>query len=39
MLRSKVLRVVGELQQFDVAALVGEETVASGTITLHRPAL
>ena len=37
-LRSKLTRVMGELQQFEVAATVGEETVASGTITLHRPA-
>jgi 3-hydroxyacyl-[acyl-carrier-protein] dehydratase len=38
-LQAKLLRVMGELQQFDVAALVGNDAVASGTITLHRPAL
>jgi acyl carrier protein len=37
-LYSKLTRVVGELQQFDVAATIGADTIASGTITLHRPA-
>jgi len=35
-LRSKLLRTMGALQQFDVSARVGETTVASGSITLHR---
>jgi 3-hydroxyacyl-[acyl-carrier-protein] dehydratase len=36
-LRSKHLRSIGILQQFEVAALVGQETVARGMITLSRP--
>jgi 3-hydroxyacyl-[acyl-carrier-protein] dehydratase len=36
-LRARLNRVFGELQQFDVAALLGAETIASGSITLHRP--
>ncbi|HEY2587246.1 MAG TPA: 3-hydroxyacyl-ACP dehydratase FabZ family protein [Tepidisphaeraceae bacterium] len=36
-LRSKHLRSVGILQQFEVSALVGEETVARGMLTLSRP--
>ncbi len=36
-LRSKLSRVLGELQQFEVSASVGNDVVASGTITLHRP--
>lgn len=37
-LKSKLSRVMGDLQQFDVVAIVGDDEVASGTITLHRPA-
>lgn len=37
-LRSKLARVLGELQQFDVSASVGTTEIASGSITLHRPA-
>jgi len=37
-LRSKLSRVMGDLQQFEVVATVGGDEVASGTITLHRPA-
>jgi 3-hydroxyacyl-[acyl-carrier-protein] dehydratase len=36
-LRSKFARQLGQLQQFDVSAIVGDVVVASGTITLHRP--
>lgn len=36
-LRSKHLRSVGILQQFEVSALIGEETVARGMLTLSRP--
>ena len=36
-LNSKFARAIAELQQFDVSAAVAGETVASGTITLHRP--
>ena len=35
--RSKLARSLGTLQQFDVVALVANQTVASGSITLHRP--
>ena len=35
-LRSKLTRVMGALQQFDVAASVGGVTIASGSITLAR---
>ena len=35
-LRSKLNRSIGSLQQFQVSASVGDATVASGTITLHR---
>ena len=37
-LKSKLSRVMGDLQQFDVVATVGNDEVASGTITLYRPA-
>jgi 3-hydroxymyristoyl/3-hydroxydecanoyl-(acyl carrier protein) dehydratase len=37
LLRSKLTRVMGSLQQFEVTARVGESIVASGSITLHRP--
>ncbi|HWE97285.1 MAG TPA: 3-hydroxyacyl-ACP dehydratase FabZ family protein [Tepidisphaeraceae bacterium] len=37
-LRSKMLRSMGELQQFEVSASVGEAVVARGTLTLSRPA-
>lgn len=36
-LRSKHLRSVGILQQFEVSALIGDETVARGMLTLSRP--
>jgi len=36
-LRSRVLRCVGELQQFEVSALVEEVTVARGMLALSRP--
>ena len=35
-LRSKLARTVGSLQQFDVSAQVGDATIASGSITLAR---
>jgi 3-hydroxyacyl-[acyl-carrier-protein] dehydratase len=35
-LRSKLARTMGALQQFDVSARVGDTAVASGSITLHR---
>jgi len=35
-LRAKLVRTMGALQQFDVSARVGDTTVASGSITLHR---
>jgi len=35
-LQSRLTRTMGSLQQFDVAAHVGERIVASGSITLHR---
>ncbi len=37
-LKSKFLRQVGQLQQFEVSAEVSGETVARGTLTLHRTA-
>ncbi|MDB5358151.1 MAG: putative (3R)-hydroxymyristoyl-[acyl-carrier-protein] dehydratase [Phycisphaerales bacterium] len=37
-LRSKMLRAMGELQQFEVSASVGESVVARGTLALSRPA-
>ncbi|HEX4792836.1 MAG TPA: phosphopantetheine-binding protein [Humisphaera sp.] len=37
-LHSRLLRVMDSLQQFEVRASLGEKTVASGTITLHRGA-
>ncbi|MDB5298597.1 MAG: putative (3R)-hydroxymyristoyl-[acyl-carrier-protein] dehydratase [Phycisphaerales bacterium] len=37
-LRSKLLRAMGELQQFEVSASVGETVVARGTLALSRPA-
>ena len=36
-LRSRLLRVIGELQQFEVSATVDAATVARGTLTLSRP--
>lgn len=36
-LRSRLLRSVGGLEQFEVAALVGQDTVARGMLTLSRP--
>ena len=36
-LRSKLARSLGALHQFDVVALAANQTVASGSITLHRP--
>jgi 3-hydroxyacyl-[acyl-carrier-protein] dehydratase len=36
-LNAKLNRLLGELQQFDVTASLGAETIASGSITLHRP--
>jgi 3-hydroxymyristoyl/3-hydroxydecanoyl-(acyl carrier protein) dehydratase len=36
MLQSRLTRTVASLQQFDVAARVGDTIVASGSITLHR---
>ncbi len=36
-LRSRLLRAVGELEQFEVSASVGEEAVARGMLTLSRP--
>ena len=36
-LRSRMLRTVGELQQFEVSAAVGQAVVARGTLTLSRP--
>jgi 3-hydroxyacyl-[acyl-carrier-protein] dehydratase len=35
-LRAKVLRVMGALQMFEVAATVADKVVARGTLTLHR---
>jgi 3-hydroxyacyl-[acyl-carrier-protein] dehydratase len=35
-LRSKLARTMGSLQQFEVSARVGDVVVASGSITLHR---
>ena len=35
-LKSKVTRVMGPLQMFEVSAHVGEKTVARGSLTLHR---
>jgi 3-hydroxyacyl-[acyl-carrier-protein] dehydratase len=35
-LQSRLRRTLGSLQQFDVAARVGDAIVASGSITLHR---
>jgi 3-hydroxyacyl-[acyl-carrier-protein] dehydratase len=37
-LRSQLSRVMGTLQQFEVAAMVGPTTVARGTLALNRPA-
>jgi len=37
-LRSTFVRQTGSLQQFDVSAMVGTDVVATGSITLHRPA-
>jgi len=37
-LHSRLLRVMDSLQQFEVRASLGEKTVASGTLTLHRGA-
>jgi 3-hydroxyacyl-[acyl-carrier-protein] dehydratase len=37
-LHSKLIRTTGALQQFDVAASLQGDVVASGSITLHRPA-
>jgi 3-hydroxyacyl-[acyl-carrier-protein] dehydratase len=36
-LRSKQLRTMGTLQMFEVSARIGDMTIASGSITLHRP--
>ena len=36
-LRSRHLRAIGLLQQFEVSAVVGSETVARGMLTLSRP--
>ena len=36
-LRSRILRTVGGLEQFEVSASVGEKVVARGMITLSRP--
>ena len=36
-LQSRLTRTMGPLQQFDVTARLGDATVASGSITLHRP--
>ena len=36
-LRSKHLRMIGALQQFEVSASVGDEVVARGMLTLSRP--
>ena len=36
-LRSRLLRAIGDLQQFEVAALVGDTIVARGMLTLSRP--
>jgi len=36
-LRSKHLRMIGALQQFEVSASVGNDTVARGMLTLSRP--
>jgi 3-hydroxymyristoyl/3-hydroxydecanoyl-(acyl carrier protein) dehydratase len=35
-LRSKLLRTIGELEQFEVSALQNNEIVARGMITLNR---
>jgi acyl carrier protein len=35
-LKSRVLRVMGDLQQFEVAASVNGKQIASGNLTLHR---
>ncbi len=37
-LKTKLARVMGALQQFDVEALAGDEVVARGSLTLHRTA-
>lgn len=36
-LKSKLVRIMGELQQFEVSAEVGGQTVARGTLALSRP--
>lgn len=36
-LRSRLLRTVGELQQFEVAAMTGSTSIARGMLTLSRP--
>ena len=36
-LRSRLARVMGTLEQFEVSAWVGDQTVARGTLALHRP--
>jgi acyl carrier protein len=37
-LKSKLVRTMGELQQFEVSAEVGGQTIARGTLALSRPA-
>ena len=37
-LKSKLVRIMGELQQFEVSAEVNGQTVARGTLALSRPA-
>ncbi|HXE55217.1 MAG TPA: phosphopantetheine-binding protein [Tepidisphaeraceae bacterium] len=36
-LRSRLLRTVGELEQFEVSALLNDRTIARGMLTLSRP--
>jgi len=36
-LESKLLRAMGELQQFQVAAKVGDSIIAQGNLALYRP--
>jgi 3-hydroxymyristoyl/3-hydroxydecanoyl-(acyl carrier protein) dehydratase len=38
-LHSRLLRTMGEIQQFEVSAMVGQVRVAYGTLALHRGTL